>query len=121
MKNAAILFVFLIASLASYSQVENKDSSFYFVLIYTTGENWDTTKQFYEQAYFQEHSAHLSSLRKSGNMPLGGRYSDKGLLILKAKNQKEAERLVNSDPSIQNKTFKVEIHYYDVFYAGCLE
>lgn len=122
MKNLTLLISFIWLANTAFSQ-ENaiENTAAYFVLEYTTGENWDTTKQFYEQAYFQEHSKHLSNLRKLGNMPLGGRYSDKGLLILKAKDQEEAEKLVNSDPSIQNKTFKVEIHFYDVFYTGCLE
>ena len=92
-----------------------------FAMIYTTGENWDTEKQVHEQAYFKEHSAFLSKLRKEEKILIGGRYSDKGFMILKAKDEQEALEIIVTDESVVNKTFNAEIYPFSVFYKGCVE
>ena len=103
------------------SDETSEQSEQYFAMIYTTGENWDTEKQYHEQAYFTEHSAFLSGLRKEGRITLGGRYSDKGFMILKAKDEAEALALIATDESVANKTFNAEIFPFSVFYKGCVE
>ncbi len=35
---------------------KNKPIEKYFIVLYTLGENWDTTKQYCEQQYFEQHS-----------------------------------------------------------------
>lgn len=98
-----------------------KKTSQYFIVLYTTGENWDTTKQPYEQTYFKEHSAHLAQLRKENRIDIGGRYIDTGMLLLKAGNQEEAEALITKDVAIQNNLFKAAIFPFSPFYKGCVE
>lgn len=93
----------------------------YFIVLYTTGENWDTTKAHHEQTYFSEHSAHLSSLRKQQKIQVGARYSNTGMIILQARDSAEAQEIVHRDPAVRNKLFKAEIHPLYPFYAGCLE
>lgn len=109
----------------AYSQDSSDDpgnsGDQYFAMIYTTGANWDHEKQYHEQAYFKEHSDFLSGLRKEGRITLGGRYSDKGFMILKAKNEAEALALIATDESVVNKTFHAEIYLFSVFYKGCVE
>lgn len=99
----------------------SKDSYEYFIVLYTIGEKWDTTKLAHEQFYFKEHSSHLSELRKSKKISIGGRYSNTGMIILKAKDQADAKTLILKDASIQNKIFKAEIFPFNTFYNGCVE
>ena len=114
------LLVFGFASKMN-AQTNVKDSLKYFVVLYTTGEAWDTTKQFYEQKYFEDHSKFLSKLRKEKVVIAGGRYSDTGMIILKAPDEKAAYKYMESDISVKNKLFKFELSAFDVFYSGCLE
>lgn len=123
--NLKLIFLTIISTLfteCAFSQeTKSKDSSEYFVVLYTIGENWDTTKQTNEQFYFKEHSLHLSELRKSKKINIGGRYSDTGIIILKTKNEEEAKTIITKDLVIQNKIFKAEIFPFDPFYKGCIE
>lgn len=111
--------LFLLNYLFSYSQDNSKEETF--IILYTVGDSWDTTKQFHEQKYFAEHSSHLSGLRKEKKITIGGRYSDTGMILLKAKNEIEAHELINKDVSVQNKLFKAQIFSFDAFYSGCIE
>lgn len=99
----------------------SKNEYEYFIVLYTIGEKWDTTKQAHEQLYFKEHSAYLAELRKSKKISIGGRYSDKGMILLKAKDEAEAKSLITKDVAMQNKIFKAEIFSFDPFYIGCVE
>ena len=119
--------LFLTIALISFSNVlfsqdtTSTDDYEYFMVLYTVGENWDTTIQFYEQLYFDEHSTHLSELREANKISIGGRYSDTGMLVLKAKDETEALDLVTKDSAIEHKLFKVELFPLDLFYTGCIE
>ena len=104
------------------AQEKSQDEEFqYFAMIYTTGENWDEGRDYHEQAYFKEHTEFLSKLRKEEKILIGGRYSDKGFMILKAKDEADALAILASDESVVNKTFKAEIFPFMVFYKGCLD
>lgn len=116
-----LLIIILTATVSKAQNAATDSASQYFVALYTTGKSWDATKQFYEQTYFNEHSAHLSALRKSGNIATGGRYSDTGMIIIKAANEIEAQNLVNADPAIRNALFSVSVFPFDPFYSGCIE
>lgn len=115
--SALVLFFFCPAL---YSQDEKPPKRNYFAMVYTTGENWDTTKQAHEQQFFSDHSKHLSALRKEGKIIIGGRFSDKGLMIIECTDETEATRLINSDPSVKNKVFKAEVFPFMLFYEGTL-
>lgn len=111
-----------IFTISAFSQeTTGKDSYEYFVVLYTLGENWDTTKQAHEQLYFEEHSLYLSELRKSKKISIGGRYSDTGMIVLKAKDENEAKTIITKDTAIQNKMLKTEIFPFAPFYKGCIE
>lgn len=125
MINLKLIFLTIISTLfterAFSQETKTKDSAEYFVVLYTIGENWDTTKQANQQLYFKEHSLHLSELRKGKQISIGGRYSDTGMIILKAKNEEEAKTTITKDVAIQNKIFKAEIFPFAPFYKGCIE
>ncbi|MBL4624444.1 MAG: hypothetical protein JKY42_04825 [Flavobacteriales bacterium] len=119
--------IFLTLSLlASITVVYGQDTTKqhqleYFIVLYTIGENWDTTNEYHEQLYSSEHSTHLSQLRKANKIPIGARYSDTGMIILKANNESEAQEIIGKDPAMLNRLFKAEIYPLDAFYTGCID
>ena len=122
MKILATTFLGLLLSMSAWGQTESEAVAFqHFAMIYTTGSGWDTTKTVNKQAYFAEHSRHLQRLRKEDKIVIGGRYSDKGFMILKAKDLSEAQSIVASDTSVIHKTFQVELFPFSPFYKGCIE
>ena len=112
-----ILTYFLIGVLGCSAQ--NSVEPKLFAMIYTTGDNWDDSKEFQEQTYFMPRSRHLSKLRKEVVIPIGGRYGDKGFMLLKAKDRAAAEAIIKLDSSVTYKTFNVELHEFEAFYKGC--
>lgn len=122
MKKATLLLVITLTCLmTSYAQESQKEEASYFIVLYTIGEKWDTTKVAHEQEYFAEHSIHLGELRKTNKVAMGARYSDTGMLIIRAGTEKEAKALITEDHAIQNNVFKAEIFPFDPFYKGCIE
>ncbi len=121
MKFICLIFFTTICSIVVFSQDSTKTNYEYFIVLYTIGENWDTTKQAYEQPYFKEHSTYLSELRKAKKIEVGGRYSDTGMILFKAKDEEEVRVIVTNDTAIKNKVFQVEIFSFDPFYKGCVE
>ncbi|HYF31027.1 MAG TPA: hypothetical protein VD993_07900 [Chitinophagaceae bacterium] len=91
-----------------------------FVVIYTTGQKWDASKSPYDQAYFNDHSAFMSKLRKDAVTLLGARYSDKGMLVIKAADLQSAQELITGDKAVSNGTFNAEVHPANFFYTGCV-
>jgi uncharacterized protein YciI len=83
-----------------------------------TGTRWDAAKPPQEQPYFREHSQNLQRLRAAGQLVMGARYSDKGLVVLAAATEAEARAMMDADPAIQAETFRYELHAFTVFYGG---
>lgn len=122
MKHLILTVSLLACSAPLYSQDSlNQHQQEYFIVLYTVGEDWDTTKQYQEQLYASEHSAHLNKLRKTNIISMGARYNDTGMIILKANNLSEAQKIINEDPAMQNKMFRIEIYPFYPFYDGCIE
>ena len=119
MRICILLLVSILSCFKCLAQDSTKQERF--IVLYTTGENWDTTKQFYEQAYFKEHSAHLSALRKAKRIQLGGRYSNTGMILITAKDETEANELITKDEAIKHKLFNTKIYPFDAFYKGCID
>jgi uncharacterized protein YciI len=85
------------------------------------GPKWDAAKPAHEQALFREHSANLRELREAGSLVLGARYSDKGLLVLRAPSLADARAMMDRDPSIVAGVFGYDIHPLNVFYPGTVQ
>jgi uncharacterized protein YciI len=92
----------------------------FFAVEFRTGPKWDATKPPNEQAHFQEHSKNLQTLRKSGRILVGGRYTDRGLLILSGASEEEVRGLFASDPSVANGVFVFDVWEFRPFYSGCV-
>jgi uncharacterized protein YciI len=91
-----------------------------FAVEITTGSKWDQSKPAHEQQFFRDHSSSLKRLRESGALIMGARYSDKGLVVLAAKDEAEARAMMDEDPSIKAEVFKYQVHSFNVFYSGTL-
>lgn len=92
-----------------------------FVVIFALGEAWQKDKPAHDQLYFKEHSANLKRLRQEKKILLGGRYSDKGMILITAENEAAAVAEFQNDPMIANKLFNLELHRFSPFYKGCVE
>lgn len=115
-KKALYILIFLIFGLLARAQEGN--SKKLFALIYTPGEKWNHSIAFQEQPYFKEHSKHLQMLRKTGQIVVGGRFSDKGFLLLQAKDSLDARKIVSQDLSVTHGTFHAELFEFVPFYEG---
>ncbi|MBT9457409.1 MAG: hypothetical protein IV097_12385 [Burkholderiaceae bacterium] len=86
-----------------------------------TGPGWDNAKAPQEQLHFREHSANLKRLRDAGQLVLGARYADKGLVVLQAASAEEAHAMMRQDPAIQGQIFSYALHDFNVFYGGAVQ
>jgi uncharacterized protein YciI len=93
----------------------------HFVVQFTVGPAWVEGKAPNEQAYFADHSANLKRLRAEGKLLLGGRYSDKGIIIVTGPSEEAVRAEIEKDPSVRNGTFVAAIHPFSAFYTGCVE
>ncbi|NUO79687.1 hypothetical protein HUU05_06400 [candidate division KSB1 bacterium] len=107
-------------SAAQDTTVARKPSAF-FIAIFSLGEAWQKDKPAHEQLYFKEHSANLKRLRQEKKLLLGGRYSDKGMIIISAENENAARAEFENDPMLANRLFDLELYPFSPFYKGCVE
>lgn len=91
-----------------------------FAVEITTGPKWDQSKPPQEQLFFRAHSSNLKRLRDSGQLILGARYSDRGLVVLAARDEADARAMMDEDPSIKAEVFKYQLHPFSVFYGGTI-
>lgn len=111
------ILIFTAVCLCSYANAQTQtppDSLF--MVTYSLGNSWDHSKKFHEQAFFKEHSSHLSSLRKAGTIKFGARYSDKGMIFVSAPTYEKAKELITSDVAIKNGLFNADVTRMSVFY-----
>jgi uncharacterized protein YciI len=118
MKYLIFSLIVIVASAGSLS-AQSVDSLY--IVTYTVGSLWDQNKNPQDQPYFADHSAHLSKLRKDGVIKMGGRYSDKGIIVIQVASMKVAEEAIKSDHAIENHLFDVNIDKLNVFYEGLVE
>jgi uncharacterized protein YciI len=125
---AALLFLLPMACVTSgHVHAESSDdtvaeepASVLFAVEFRTGPSWDHERPAHEQSWFREHSANLKRLREDGNLVLGARYADKGLVVLSAISEDEAHAMVRRDPSVEHGVFRYELHRFMVFYPGTI-
>lgn len=92
-----------------------------FIAIFSLGPNWQTGKPAHAQAHFKAHSENLKKWRSEKKIALGARYSDKGMIIFSAADEKEARSMLEHDPMVMNKVFTLELYPFSPFYKGCLQ
>src|SRR5262245_18550653 len=77
-----------------------------FAVEITIGSKWDSKRPPQDQLYFREHSANLKRLRDAGQLVVGARYSDKGVVIVAAENDAAVRAMMDEDPSMTAGVFK---------------
>ena len=100
---------------------ETAQNKQYFIAIFSRGTAWDDAKPANEQIGFKEHSENLRRLRSEKRISIGGRYGDKGMVIVEAKNEDDARTLFAADVMVSKKTFTLELHQFRPFYKGSIE
>lgn len=103
------------------AQQDSAAKKLFFIAIYSLGPAWQTDKPAHEQAYFKAHSENLKKWRTEKKIALGARYSDKGMIIISAADEKEARSMLENDPMVMNKFFTLELYPFSPFYKGCLQ
>jgi len=103
------------------AQQDTAAKKLFFIAIYSLGPAWQTNKPAHEQAHFKEHSENLKKWRTEKKIALGARYSDKGMIIISAADEKEARAMLENDPMVMNKVFNLELYPFSPFYKGCLQ
>ncbi len=97
------------------------DAGSLFAVTLRVGPAWVTEKAPREQSFFREHSENIRRLRAEGQLVVGGRFSDVGLLLVRARSVEEARALIERDPAIKAGVFQYEAHPWQTFAGGCLE
>ena len=121
-----ILIIVLFGGLSSahnsfFASQQPAQAKQYFIAIFSRGPAWETAKPANEQIGFKEHSENLQRLRSEKKIPIGGRYSDKGMVIVEAQSEEEAQLLFSSDVMVVKKTFTLELNRFRPFYKGSIE
>ena len=118
-----ILLVICLSSASSSfsSPPQTSPAKQYFIVIFARGPAWEAAKPANEQVGFKEHSENLQRLRSEKKIPIGGRYSDKGMVIVEAKSEAEAQTMFSGDLMVAKKTFTMELHHFRPFYKGAVE
>jgi uncharacterized protein YciI len=91
-----------------------------YLVQFTTGPAWVADKPPHEQQHFASHSANLKRLRTEEKLVLGARYSDRGVVILRAASEAEARAALDADESVRAGVFQAEIFEFRPFYDGCV-
>lgn len=89
-----------------------------YAVTFTTGPAWDAAKPFQDQKHSREHSANLARMRLEGLVVLGGRYGDKGLILVRAASEATVRAEIAKDPSVAAGVFNASIEEYRPFLHG---
>ena len=88
------------------------------VMMFTPGIAWDSTKAPNLQAHFGNHSANLARLRSEGRIRLGGRFGPWGLILVDASSEAEARSYFAPDSTLSSGVFRGELYAWSTIYAG---
>lgn len=114
-----VVLAVLLPGVAAAQDSQPPDSLF--IVTYTTGPAWDSTKPPNEQAKFKEHSANLSAWRKAGIIRFGARFADKGIIFLTERSLQAARERITGDQGVASGLFVADVQPLSPFYYGCIE
>lgn len=118
---SALGLVVLIAAGSARPPLQEEADGALFLVQFSLGPAWDPAKGPAEQDAFAEHSGNLGRLRGEGRIVLGARYSDKGMIVLRAATEEAARAEIEADPGVVAGIFTFELHALAPFYGGCLD
>jgi len=91
-----------------------------FLVVFSLGPGWIAGRPPGEQPSFREHGQNLERLRDAGRIVLGARYSDKGMIVLRAESEAAARAELEADPGVRSGIFTFDLNELRVFYDGFL-
>lgn len=115
MKTLLLALTFALAHLAAAQPAAPEKL---FAVTIATGPAWEAAKPANDQKFFKEHSANLARLRAASLAVLGGRFADKGFLIIRAADEAAVRAELAKDPSIAAGVFQAAVDEYRPFYHG---
>ena len=115
MLNKAIILLFTMLFSLSVT-AKDTDADLYFIVHFETGPTWDKSLPPQEQLKFREHSQNLNQLRKQKVIVFGARYSDFGVIFIKAESLDKAKSIISADPGVESGIFKFSIEPLNIFY-----
>ena len=89
-----------------------------YLVVFSVGPAWDPSRPPPEQPRFAEHGRNLKRLRDAGDIVMGARYADKGMIVLRATSADAARAEIANDPGVQAGTFTFEVNEMRTFYPG---
>jgi len=86
-----------------------------FIIVLERGPNWLPGKSVSEQP-LREHGRYLLRLMESGKLVLAGPFLDEqgGIILLKAADSAEAQKIANEDPGVQNRILQPAVHPFRI-------
>ena len=111
----------VIAQSSTTSLQQSGPTKQYFIAIFSKGPAWNEAKPANEQNGFKEHSDNLRPLRAEKKLSIGGRYAEKGMVIVEAQNEADAKSFFVADMMLEKKTFVLELNQFRPFYKGTIE
>lgn len=114
LKNIILINLMLLLSISV--NAKEPDITKLFIVHFEVGPNWDKSLQPQEQTKFKEHSQNLNRLRKEKIITFGARYSDLGVIVIKANSLSIANSIIAIDPGVQSGIFNFRIEQLNIFY-----
>lgn len=99
----AVSFLTFFTGRNSMAQTSQKPQ-IYFVIFHTPGPHWDKAKTFKQQPDVMKHVGYMSQFLESKKLVMGGPFLDDsgGMMVLEAKDIKEAQRIAQDDPTVKS-------------------
>lgn len=117
---AAVLTIVVTPAILVPASDSAPRNGYLFIVQFSTGPAWKEGVPFSQQTHAQEHSANLQRLRAEGTLLFGGRYADKGLIIIRSISDATAREEIEQDPAVTSGVFTYELALLDPFYEGCI-
>jgi uncharacterized protein YciI len=119
MRSAPLSALFAAVVLSSCSLFRSAPADRDYTLVYLkTGPAQGLTKDAQQQA-FAGHMANMGKLAREGKLVLAGPFGQKrsdnalrGIFVLATSDQKEAQRIAETDPAVQAGVFSLEFHAF---------
>lgn len=89
-----------------------------YLVVFSLGPAWDPARPPPEQPRFAEHGRNLKRLRDAGDIVMGARYADKGMIVLRAASEAAARAEIAGDPGVQAGIFTFDVNELRTFYPG---
>lgn len=110
------IIIILLCIFSFSSMAKNTDDEKLYIVHFEIGPSWNHSLEPKEQISFQEHSHNMNRLRKVNIIIFGARYTNVGIIIIKAQSLKLARTIIANDPGVKARIFDYRVEELNVFY-----